>query len=79
MASDSLGLVYRNGTNILKIHLGVNPTLHVMRRETLFSGQYDDYDIAPNGTFVALRPAALDAQIVIVRSWVAELAHAGKR
>lgn len=46
----------------------------VLSREYTFNGIHADYDVAKDGrTFVALRPADVDAQLIAVHNWRAEL------
>jgi len=53
---------------------GANPT--VTQRTALFSfgtGSNINYDLSPNGTIVALRPASADAELMVVLNWFSEL------
>ena len=64
----------------MKARLDIGANLTVSKRDLLFSGSYSGYDLLPNGSIVALRPASADAEIIVVTNWIAELkAKLGKK
>jgi dipeptidyl aminopeptidase/acylaminoacyl peptidase len=77
---DSHGIVYRNAERFMKARLAIGASVAVTQRDLLFTGPYDTYDRAPNGTIVALRPGSADAEIIVVTNWIGELkAKLGKK
>lgn len=77
---DSRSIVYRNDDRFMKARLDIGANLTVSKRDLLFSGSYSGYDLLPNGSIVALRPASADAEIIVVTNWIAELkAKLGKK
>ena len=77
---DSHSIVYHNADRFMKAHLTLGPGMSVVKRDLLFSGPYDGYDLEPNGAIVALRPDTADAEIIVATNWIAELkAKLGKK
>ena len=70
---DSRGIVFRRGDRFEKVQLATGASLTVMRRDSLFSGVYADYDLAADGSVWTLRPGNSDAEIIVVMNWIGEL------
>jgi serine/threonine-protein kinase len=77
---DGRELFYRSGDQVIAAAVRTSPAFAVTGRQVLFEGPYARdflhpmYDVSPDGkTFVMLRPAATEAQIVVVLDWLAEL------
>lgn len=77
---NSREIVYRNADQFVIARLGSGGNVVVAQRDVLFSGPYYGYDLLPNGGIVALRPGSVDAEIIVVTNFVAELkAKLGKK
>jgi hypothetical protein len=60
----------------MRARLAFGPSVSVAERETLFvfpAGSTTNYDVAPNGSIVALQPSSADNEVVLVQDWLREL------
>ena len=80
---DSRGIVYSNEARLMKARLNVGATVTVVQRDSVFTLITDTYtryyDMSPAGAFVMLRPESVDAEIIVVTNWIAELKAKSRR
>jgi len=78
-APRGLTLYYRDGERVVEATLATTPSLRVTGRRVLFSGPYasdvfhPNYDVAPDGSFLMVRPVDLSRGLVMVVNWDREL------
>ena len=72
---DGSQLFYRNGRQIVSARIERTPTIRVVSRSTLFEGDYlaspnyAQYDVAPDGRFIMLKPTGESTQITVLVNW----------
>jgi dipeptidyl aminopeptidase/acylaminoacyl peptidase len=74
-------LFYRNGTKMMGVEIGTQPSFSAGTPKVLFEGQYQtlststpNYDVSPDGQrFLMLKPVEQPAQIDVVLNWFEEL------
>jgi eukaryotic-like serine/threonine-protein kinase len=70
---------YRIGDKVMAATIAGSQTPTVTGRETLFEGPYatdlyhPNYDVAPDGSFVMVRPVEENRHLVMVVNWIQEL------
>jgi serine/threonine-protein kinase len=76
---DGKKLYYRTGAKLIAATVATAPSLAVTTREVLFEGPYatdvyhPNYDVAPGGGFVMVRPVEEGRQLVVAVNWSQEL------
>jgi serine/threonine-protein kinase len=76
---DGKRLYYRTGAKLIAATVATVPSLAVTAREVLFEGPYatdvyhPNYDVAPGGGFVMVRPVEEGRQLVVAVNWSQEL------
>jgi eukaryotic-like serine/threonine-protein kinase len=76
---DGKRLYYRTGAKLIAATVATVPSLVVTAREVLFEGPYatdvyhPNYDVAPGGGFVMVRPVEEGRQLVVAVNWSQEL------
>ncbi len=72
-------LFYRAGSKVMAATIATLPALAVTGRATLFEGPFatdlyhPNYDAAPDGSFVMIRPVEENRNLVMVVNWIQEL------
>jgi Tol biopolymer transport system component len=77
---DGRTIYYRNGTKLMAATVAMVPALAVTGRRLVFDAPFDadpfhpNYDVAPDGkSFLMLKSADDERQLVVVQNWVSEL------
>jgi serine/threonine-protein kinase len=72
---DGTRIYYRSDSTMISATLSRDPALHVVSREKLFSGRYeDDFDISKDGTrFLMIESETSGPTLVVVPNWRTEL------
>jgi len=76
---DGKHLYYRNGARLFAATIVAVPSLAVTARDLLFEGPFatdqyhPNYDVAPGGGFVMIRPVEENRQLVVAVNWSQEL------
>jgi hypothetical protein len=73
-------LFFRNGDKMMAVDVQTKPNFQAGRPRTLFEGQYfssgDDYDVAPDGRFLMIKPDPAEsgpAHVKVVLNWFEEV------
>jgi Tol biopolymer transport system component len=76
---DGQRLYYRNGARVFAATIATGPSLAVRARQLLFEGPFatdeyhPNYDVAPGGGFVMIRPVEANRQLTVAVNWSQEL------
>ena len=76
---DGKRLYYRIGDKVVAATISGSQTPTVSARETLFEGPFatdlyhPNYDVAPDGSFIMIRPVEENRHVVMVLNWIQEL------
>jgi hypothetical protein len=76
---DGHRLYFVHGRALYAASVSLLPDFTVLRREKLLEGDYSfplghrNYDVAPSGALIFMKPTADDVQIIVLHRWKGEL------